>query len=389
MEKKNKVLILFKWPWNWNKFLINKLSKFYSVEYLYLDKIKDKNFSEIVNDINKKIDKEKIEIVFFDVDYYRFINLYFVNNIKNVKKVLITGDDYELHKLNSITATSCDLVLSSCPISVEKYKEKGHNAHYMPNESDGNIFKKVDLKKDIEVIFFGRINSDRKEFFNFLNEKGISIKIVGDTNQNFVSDEELANLICRSKIVLNLSKSTWGAVRNYGSNTTHKFYYQFKGRIIIAGLCGTACVSEYSPGQDLLFSRDEVATFYNKEECLNQINKLLKEPKILEDFSNKLHLKSWNLYEDKKNFEPIYKEIEKLKLNRVNLIKIPYWYLRICAKQILLRNIEKLNLFKKMSELFNFLSSIRKSNFFEKILIFVESIINIFWYYLISFFKRS
>ena len=30
---KKKILILFKYPWHWNKFLINKFSKFYEVEY--------------------------------------------------------------------------------------------------------------------------------------------------------------------------------------------------------------------------------------------------------------------------------------------------------------------------------------------------------------------
>ena len=84
MKTKKKILILFKSPWDWNKFIIHKLSKFYNVEHLYINGIQNKNFSEILSEINKKIEEDKIEIVFFEADYYKFVNLYFISKIKNV-----------------------------------------------------------------------------------------------------------------------------------------------------------------------------------------------------------------------------------------------------------------------------------------------------------------
>ena len=54
-------------------------------------------------------------------------------------------------------------------------------------------------------------------------------------------------------------------VANNTSEDIYKFYYQIKGRVIMSGLCGTLCVSEYSPGQEILFSKDEVPTFHTKE----------------------------------------------------------------------------------------------------------------------------
>ena len=121
---KKKILILFKYPWHWNKFLITKFSKFYEVEYLYVNNIKNKNFSEVIDEINNLIKEKSIEIIFFDVDYFKFVNFYFINKLKNVKKILVTLDDYELHEINAITANACDLVLTLCPLSVLKYKEK-------------------------------------------------------------------------------------------------------------------------------------------------------------------------------------------------------------------------------------------------------------------------
>ena len=49
--KKN-CLIIFKWPIFLNKFVVNKLSKFYQTEFLYLSDFKDKSFSEIIEEIN-------------------------------------------------------------------------------------------------------------------------------------------------------------------------------------------------------------------------------------------------------------------------------------------------------------------------------------------------
>ena len=49
----------------------------------------------------------------------------------------------------------------------------------------------------------------------------------------------------------------------------------FKGRVALAGLYGAACVSEYSPGQEILFGEDEVPHFYTKQECVKILKKLL------------------------------------------------------------------------------------------------------------------
>ena len=72
--------------------------------------------------------------------------------------------------------------------------------------------------------------------------------------------------------------------------------------------------------------------------------------------------------------------IEKLNHQKVKLIKFPYWYLRIAAKQIILRNI-KLSTFIKTIFQFNIIFSIiRNSNFIVKFLVTLESIVNTLWY---------
>ena len=53
------------------------------------------------------------------------------------------------------------------------------------------------------------------------------------------------------------------------SEDVYKFHYHLKGRIIQSGLCGTLCVSEYSPGQEVIFNENDLPTFQSKEECLD------------------------------------------------------------------------------------------------------------------------
>ena len=58
---KNKVLIIFKYPReHWNQPVINKFSNFYDTEYLYISDYKNKNFTEIVNEINSLIKLKNI-----------------------------------------------------------------------------------------------------------------------------------------------------------------------------------------------------------------------------------------------------------------------------------------------------------------------------------------
>ena len=157
--------------------------------------------------------------------------------------------------------------------------------------------------------------------------------------------------------------------------------------MVMAGMCGSACVSEYSPGQELLFTDDEVPTFFTKEECLKILKELLSNKEKLESYTKKFVTKVQDICDDKKIFIPINNIIKKSDNKRVNLHKIPYWYLRIGAKQILLRNIKLKNLISTISQFNIIFSIIKNSNFAIKLLIISESIINIIWYSLTSSLK--
>ena len=105
--------------------------------------------------------------------------------------------------------------------------------------------------------------------------------------------------------MLNLSKSTFGGIRTYSlfqilnPNKVYKFYYQFKGRIFTDGLCGTACISEFYAGHEIMFDKNELEIFYTKEECLEILKKLLQDDKVLDEYTNKFVAKVMKLTSDK------------------------------------------------------------------------------------------
>ena len=386
---KKKVLIIFKYQHAWNEHVINRFLIYYDTEFLYISNFKNKNFTEIVEHINNLIKLKNIEIVVFDVDYFKFINFFFIKKINSKKKIFITGDDFEFHEFHSVTASACDLVLSQCPLSVLKYKEKGCEA-YLSNMEFSKISSNNNDKKEIDVLFYGHITPERRNILDYIVKEGINLKNIGHGgNVTGLPKDELLKLISKSKIVLELSKSRTSIVKNYASESIYKFYYLYKGKIIVAGLKGAACVAEYSPGTELLFSKDEVATFFTKEECVKILKKLLNNKELLEKYTNKFTSKVYNLYEDKKNFEPIYKAIEKPNHRRIELIKIPYWYLRISAKQILLRNLKLSNLIKAIFQFRIIFKIIKNSSLLTKLLIVSESVINTLWYSIIYTFKSK
>ena len=119
--------------------------------------------------------------------------------------------------------------------------------------------------------------------------------------------------------MVNFSKSTWGTVKTIPEGDIFKFNYQFKGRIIQAGLCGTACVTEYAPHHSLLFTSEELLEFNTKEQCVRILKDLLNDSKKLLSYTEKLENKVKNFYEEEKSFKSIYNTINRPNIKKENL----------------------------------------------------------------------
>ena len=120
-----------------------------------------------------------------------------------------------------------------------------------------------------------------------------------------------------------------------------------------------------------------------------EMGAFLRDEDLLSAYTTRFNLKVHELCEDKKNFQPIYNAIELSNHRKVELIKIPYWYLRIAAKQVLLRNI-KLSRFLMTIRQFNeIFKIIENANSPTKFFIILESVINTLWYSLMGTLKNK
>ena len=98
---------------------------------------------------------------------------------------------------------------------------------------------------------------------------------------------------------------------------------------------------------------------------------------------------AFSLFEDKKTFAPVFEAIESKSYEKVKLVKFHYWYLRVSAKYILLRNIKLSNFIKSILQFKLIFKIVQNTNLLTKLLIIVESIINTIWYSFTSTLKSK
>ena len=365
--------------------IINKTNGFYSEVLNYKFKIKfetinfylnenlNKSEKNIIKEINDLINQYKINYLVAEGDYLSLINYDFISKINCDKKILFLTDDYDMHEVNFISAKAFDFIFTACPISNYRYLEKGFDSYFVPLEANKNLFKKNDTNKKYNISFFGAKKSNRDEYLNYLNKNNINVNLMGYNNPTDYNWDNLIKFISQSKIVLNFS-NTGNKNKFYSHSTIKHNFFSFKGRPLMVGLCGTLCVSEFSPANQILFNND-LPTFKNKEELLSECKKILNDDNYYNKLKNSF-IEKCSEYEDHIYFKKILEKIaNKKNLKKKLNIKLPYWYIRIFLNQKI-RNISKrenlIVYFKELSEII-FLK-ISKNKFFHIPLI-VENLI--------------
>ncbi len=336
-ESKSQAIALFKSARPWCHHVQRKLALTQGVINVYADPIiRDRGVRGLVRHLNQVIDESVVNRVYFFVDFFFCLDQAFVTKISSrVVKILVTFDDLTLHQFNQLTGCACDLVLSADPISVLKYKEAGLEAEFFPLESSKDLYKNVDKQKTIDVLFFGNSDlADRKEYLDHLMQHDVAVKVIGGPGK-YIDPKALVKEICSAKMVINFSKT--GYLNKQEQRQGVRFFFQLKGRIIESGLCGTMCLSEYTPSVRLLFGEREVPFFHNKVECLKMIRYFLSDETERESCAKKLFCKCRENYEDQKIMATVEKRIEKIDIGispnqLANERQLPYWYKKMVLR---------------------------------------------------------
>lgn len=317
----NGVLFVFKdEPW-FKEHIDNKFNKHFKTHYIFLKNIIKLSRYEIIKKINKLIISNKIQNVFFDIDYSSYIDANFVSEIESKNKIMLSFDVEENYKKIKRNLKCFTHLLLSEPKFVYKLKKEGCRSIFFPLETNQKIFYKIkNIKKKFDILFFGELKENRKVFLSYLNKKKFKKKILINKKKK-ISNHQLNEIINQSRIVLNFSA---------GANKySKKKYNQFKGRILISGLSGTFCLSENYDSSKYLF-KNKYPSFKNIETLDNILEHLLKNEKKLKkltkDFTNDcVTYSDINYFKKIKNFLNISSKKERLNLSfyeTINILKI-------------------------------------------------------------------
>jgi hypothetical protein len=372
-----KILLVFKDKKKVTKnheFWNDKLSLKYSVKNFFLEDYLNYTNLQILKILNQIIIKDNFKYTAIEGDHNSIIDKLFIDKITNQTiKGIFLGDDNEWHDVNKINSFSCDFVFTACPISALRFKEYGVKTLFVPVEANGNIWKDYNLKKDIDILFFGRTKKIRQQYFDLLLKNNINILIVDPYNEISDTNIKLAKLINRSKIILNFSAS--GRIKRFWNrNKIFDYCSNFKGRIYMASFCNSLCVTEQDPAASLIFNEEELPQFDKIEDCIDLIKKFLNDNNILERTTKKFFLKGQNFL-DVNYIKKIENFLSSIKLRNKKIIILQYWYLFIHLQQSYRLRFKKRYFFSMTRQFFENFIIYKKLPFKDYILISIISII--------------
>ena len=280
---KDNLLILFKFPGRWNTHIIKVLETEYNVTYgFYLpiyNAIGTRGISELVQKMKIEL---HIKALLIDPEWLTIFNIASVELLDVILPVgLMLFDDGPWHDYNRVLASRASFVLSSCPLSIMKYRELGIEAAPIYVQSE-QLYMTDDIQPIYDVLWYGTHKADRNSYISRL-ESMTDLNIFIHT-KNDLPMEELAKLIRCAKIIVNLSKSEFPRSMALYNSIPRPEIYLLTGRIIEAGFSGRLCISQYAPHHHYFGELTKcMKEFHTPEEMETMIRSTLESDRLPED----------------------------------------------------------------------------------------------------------
>ncbi|MDC0151491.1 glycosyltransferase [Paracoccaceae bacterium] len=283
------------------------ISDKYKTLYL-IDNVDLHGFSNLHKRIESYIVENNADLLFVDMsstlmDPFVLIDL--KTKYKFTVIALAIDDEMKFTQISSTLSTIADLLITSDYISVDRYRQSGVNAHflplpvYIPNELpvENEKFKN-------QVSFIGRKAKDkplRDIYLDVLEkQKAIDIAILGNQGsqtENFLSSVDMYSLFRNSAINLNFTGIT---VDHISENALFKRIRGMKLRPFEIYAAGGVCLSEYSISLAQCFKDGEDIIFFrNPQEMLSKIKYFLTHNEKAREIAHAGRVKVLETYSDK------------------------------------------------------------------------------------------
>lgn len=175
-----------------------------------------------------------------------------------------------------------DIIVSSLPHFVEKFRSLGLTSYYLPLAFDHRIMEKINSNEKKYSLTFvggiGNVHSERRKFLEFIANK-YPLNLWGYGFDNLPQDSillgnykgeawglEMFNILSQSQITLNHHIDV---AQNYSNNM----------RLFEATGCGSLLITDYKDNlKDLFEIGTEIVAFRSLEECSSLISYYLNHP---------------------------------------------------------------------------------------------------------------
>lgn len=197
-----------------------------------------------------------------------------LDDLSGLSKGKIDGEEIALAEL----APDFDLCYTSTLAACEEYLLLGARPYYLPMGANPQIYRRLDLPRDIPIAFFGQKHGVRAALVRALAAKGIAVQTFGaGWSSGSVPIDRLVELINRSQIVLG-----HGHHSPYAESLDARLTC-LKARDFEIPMCGAVYLTTFDPELAFWFAIGaEVMCYRTADDLYDTIHYLLNHPQKLE-----------------------------------------------------------------------------------------------------------
>jgi hypothetical protein len=191
---------------------------------------------DYISDINE-IDNNENNIIlmnFYCLTYTKDYNVYEILKNNKSKVILINTEFYEHHHILNVINNICNdkLDYNIFEYNIINYRYFNENyrtlkLYFIPqiynNYLEKYYLEQIDqnehnyINKDIDILFYGRLNERRLNILNILKQKYNVVILSSFSGES--ENKEICNVIKRSKIVLNILHDDYNSIFDYYRNS--------------------------------------------------------------------------------------------------------------------------------------------------------------------------
>ena len=182
----------------------------------------------------------------------------------------------------ALIAPYFDMFYTSTLAACEEYLLMGARPYYLPMGANPLVYRRIPLKRDIPLAFFGRRHGVREALVRELEQKGFEIQTYGPGwESGYVGIEKLVELINRTEIVIGHGNHT-----RYSESSTVRVTC-LKARDLEIPMCGALYATTFDPELQFCFGiGEEIICYRTVDDLYDSIRYLLSNPRKMEAIRN-------------------------------------------------------------------------------------------------------